>query len=498
MARVLWLLMGWMALGPLPALAQAGATVRGHIAGGAPDSVVLSWRSSPLDAREQRRSSWPDPQGGFVFRLPLAGATLFQVSCGSAETPLFVEPGDTLRLEIVVSREGDKFRFEAGGAAPSAALANAYLAEANARFADNEGYQVLPDNIQLYEAPFVSFLDYRRTKQLKFLRQSHPERFTPAFRAFAEAEIRYAHANDRLDYPVLREQVVGGAGRNQTLSTGFYNFLGDANLLPGNEAAASSPQYLEFLLGYAHHQAEAAGHPAGTAGFFPAAFGAAGRMLHGAMRPVVQGLLLRECFRHGHVAQSQALLDDYAAHALAPPAWVTLLRQDLDALRPLAIGSPAPALPIGLTTLTGDTLRWPALAGRLVYLLWWDTQQPSSQRERPFLAELHEALAGQPIVFVTLGLDADEAAWRRRMLTLPVPPGYHVYVPRPQQAALRQAYDLTTLPAAVLLAADGALLDPHARRPSSRALRDDLRAAQGRAAAYRNAASSPPPRTPAH
>jgi hypothetical protein len=63
--------------------------------------------------------------------------------------------------------------------------------------------------------------------------------------------------------------------------------------------------------------------------------------------------------------------------------------------------------------------------------------------------------------------------------------GVQAYVPPQNQANVRQLYGLSRLPASVLLAEDGTILDPHPKRVSSRALQDDLKAAVGRAAAYR-------------
>jgi hypothetical protein len=63
--------------------------------------------------------------------------------------------------------------------------------------------------------------------------------------------------------------------------------------------------------------------------------------------------------------------------------------------------------------------------------------------------------------------------------------GVQAYVPSQYQASVRQAYGLNRLPASVLLAEDGTILDSHPKRLSSRALQDDLKAAIGRAAAYR-------------
>jgi hypothetical protein len=118
--------------------------------------------------------------------------------------------------------------------------------------------------------------------------------------------------------------------------------------------------------------------------------------------------------------------------------------------------------------------------------MFWDTRFPASQHELPFFKEVTEALKGQPVVILAVALDEQPDTWQKVVMSATAPlPGVHVSVPFGNQAAVRQAYGLNKLPSAVLLAEDGTILDPHPKRLSSRALQDDLKAAVGRAAAYR-------------
>ncbi|RZK97890.1 MAG: redoxin domain-containing protein, partial [Hymenobacter sp.] len=184
-----------------------------------------------------------------------------------------------------------------------------------------------------------------------------------------------------------------------------------------------------------------------------------------------------------------ALLADYEATAQAPRRWVEQLRTAQTASATLAIGSAAPDLP--LRAATGDSLNLASYRGKLVYLMFWDTRFPASQHELPFLKEVTQALVGQPVVVVAVALDEQLAGWQKTVAQAAPPlAGVQAHVPPAQQAAVRQAYGLDKLPAAVLLAEDGTILDPHPKRLSSRALQDDLKAAVGRAAAYRAVAVS--------
>ncbi|RZK60830.1 MAG: TlpA family protein disulfide reductase, partial [Hymenobacter sp.] len=331
--------------------------------------------------------------------------------------------------------------------------------------------------------------DYRRSHENSLLRQADRRgALTPAFAAFAQSEIAYAYANDRLTYVDLREQTAGDQQR-LAVSPTYYDFLRDAELVPGNEEVASSQRYQEFLLNYVHYEVRSQGHQPTDPDYYPSCYQQAGQLLKGPMRPVVLGRVLLEIFRFGHVAHAKALLADYEATAQAPRRWVEQLRAAQLANSALAIGSLAPPLP--LRTATSDSLNLSVYRGKLVYIMFWDTRLPASQHELPFLKEVTQALAGQPIVVVAVALDEQLGNWQRTVAqATPSLTGVQAYVLPARQASVRQAYGLEKLPAAVLLAEDGTILDPHPKRLSSRALQDDLKRAIGRAAAYRAVAVS--------
>ncbi|HET9503839.1 MAG TPA: thioredoxin-like domain-containing protein [Hymenobacter sp.] len=484
--KTLW----WLVVVVLARAAQAqspgGAELRGHVDNDIGSTINISWLAQPFDTREHVARAHTNAQGDFQIRLPISGPTLLQLSYEGEEAPLFLEPGQAVAIRFNADNVAASRHFTPLPGSPDkhAANANNYLREAETKYTDNEAYQVLPDNINLLEKAFLSFLDYRRSHELNLFRQADRRgALTPAFVAFAQGEINYAYANDRLTYVDLREQTAGDLQR-LTLSAGYYDFLADNTLVPGNESVVSSPHYEEFLLNYVHHQVRSQGRQPTDPDYYPACYQLADQLLKGPVRPVVLGRVLLETFRLGHVAHAQALLAEYEATGRAPRRWAEQLRAAQVASATLAIGSPAPPLP--LRTTTGDSLSLATYRGKLVYLMFWDSRFPASQHEQPYLKELVQVLSGQPIVVVSVALDEQLGNWNKTVVqATPPPPGVQAYVPAAQQAAVRQAYGINKLPAAVLLAEDGTILDPHPKRVSSRALQDDLKRAIGRAAAYR-------------
>lgn len=466
--------------------AQSGMELSGHVTNDIGSTITISWLAQSFDNREQVVRAHTNEKGDFQVRVPVTGPTLVQLSYEGDEAPLFLEPGNALSIRfnadnVTASR---LFGAAAGSTDKRAANANNYLRELEAKFSDNEAYQVLPDNINLLEKAFLSFLDYRRSHENALLRQANRHgALTPAFVAFAQAEITYAYANDRLTYVDLREQTSGDQQR-LAVSPGYYDFLRDGGLVPGNEKIFNSERYQEFLLNYVHYQARAQGHLPTDPDYYPACYQIGAQLLHGPMRPIVLGKVLLETFRFGHVAHAKALLTDYEHTGQAPRRWVEQLRAAQLAHAALAIGSPAPKLPLRLAN--GDSLNLADYQGKLVYIMFWDTRLPASQHELPFFKEVTQALTGKPVVILAVALDEQRDNWQKVVAQAkPAITGTQAYVPTERQATVRQAYALTKLPTAILLAEDGTILDPHPKRLSSRALQDDLKAAVGRGAAYR-------------
>jgi peroxiredoxin len=466
--------------------AQGGVELSGHVVNEIGSTVNVSWLAQPFDVREQVVRAKTNSKGDFQVHLPITEPTLVRLTYEGDDTPIFLEPGNKLAIDFDADNVAASRHFSpgAGSTDKRAANANNYLREYETRYSENEAYQVVPENINLLESAFLAFLEYRRSHERTLFKQADRRgALSPAFEAYALSEIAYSYANDRLTYVDLREQAAGDQKR-LTLSPNYYDFLHDQGLVPGNEKVTSSSHYEEFLLNYVHFQAHTQGHNSTDPDYYPTCYKLAAQQLRGAMRPVILGRVLLETFRFGHVDHAKALLADYAANAQAPARWVAQLRAEQAAHAALAIGSVAPNLP--LRTATGDSLRLADYRGKLVYIMFWDTRYPASQHETPFLKELTQSLKGQPIVILSVALDEQPEGWQQAVTqNHSVMTGVQAYVPPQNQANVRQLYGLSRLPASVLLAEDGTILDPHPKRVSSRALQDDLKAAVGRAAAYR-------------
>ena len=479
------------------------AVLSGRVSGPTTDSVAISVRENPLDPKEKLFRVPLNDKGEFKLSVPMSGATKADLVYGDDVAPLFLDPGTDIDVRFKGNDMSGTLKFKANDVPTGfatkirnrtnltdeqrhrqqAANANNYLVEADAQFVENDGFQVLPDNIQLYEAPFLSFLEYRRKHQFEFLEDhAAKQSFTQEFYNYAHAEVVYAYANDKLTYQDLREQVVNTEGRLK-MAPDYYNFLREPGLL--NEPnAVQSELYHEFLLNYVHFTVAQEKHQRSDPDFYPASYALASKKLNGSIRTIILGRVLQEAFRFGHVKQSAAMLTDFRNYDSKNQYYPTL-QADFNRHKSFAIGAPAPDFK--LASATGDTVHLHDFVGKLVYINFWKTTNGLCLRDLAYAQELMRKFEGKNITFVNIALDENEGAWRQ-LVTVKKLPGVQV---RAAGGGLRSTvakeYALQEVPTYFLVGEDGTFLNTKPKRLSSRAAVDEINQSFGKASTYTSA-----------
>ena len=464
-------------LAPATSRAQGTVVLTGKITGHAEDTIAVSFREHPLDPKEHITYARVDGKGEFRVAVSVPGPVRADLVYGDDVADLFLEPGNAIEVRFKSNDLASSIRLKGPGSA-----ASSYLVQLDEQFIENDGFQVLPDNIMLYESGFLDFLDYRRKAEQKFLtKYLEDNQVSSAFKAYAQAEIDYSYANDRLTFQDLREQVVATEGRLK-MTPEYYSFLTDSKLL-NNPAAARSEQHQEFLLNYIHHTAVMANHQRNDPDFYWVCYELAKKQLSGPVKPLIMGRILQESFRFGHVKQSAAMLADYRK-VDSKNEYYPLLQRDFETHKAFAIGSQAPDFK--LVTTTGDTVSLRKFAGKLVYLNFWRTTSGLSLRDLPYAQDLARKFEGKNIVFLNIALDDNELAWNR-LVTSKKLPGVHVRAAGGLRSELARAYALQEVPTYFLLAEDGSFLNTKPKRLSSHAAIDEIKESFGKASTYTSA-----------
>ena len=490
---------------PLLSYGQAGksvaglAVLTGRVSGAATDSVVVSLRENLLEPAEKLFRIRLSSKGEFRLAVPVSGPTKADLVYGDDVAPLFLDPGTDMDVRFKGSDMAGTLKFKANNVPTGlatklrnganltdeqrhrqqAANANNYLVEADAQFVENDGFQVLPDNIQLYEAPFLSFLEYRRKHEFEFLEDhAAKQSFTQDFYNYAHAEVVYTYANDKLTFQDLREQVVNTEGRLK-MAPNYYSFLREPGLL--NEPnAALSELYHEFLLNYVHFAVAQDHHQRTDPDFYLACYALASKKLAGLARAVILGRVLQESFRFGHVKQAATMLADFRNYDLKTQFYPGLLA-DFNLHKNFAIGAPAPDF--ALASATGDTVHLHDFVGQLVYLNFWKTTNGLCLRDLAYAQDLMHRFEGRNIVFINIALDENELAWRQLVAAKKLP-GVQLHLGGGLRSALAQAYALQDVPTYLLVGEDGTFLNIKPKRMSSRAAVDEISESFGKASTY--------------
>ena len=496
-----------MAVAPTPPVPTGKAILTGRVSGRTTDSVAVSLRENPLDPKEKLFRAPVGEKGEFKLVVPVNGATKADLVYGDDVAPLFLDPGTDMDVRFKGDDMSGTLRFKPNDVPTGfatklrnrsnlndeqrhrqqAANANNYLVEADAQFVENDGFQVLPDNIQLYEAPFLSFLEYRRKHEFEFLEDhAAKQSFTQEFYNYAHAEVVYAYANDRLTFQDLREQVVNTEGRLK-MAPDYYNFLREPGLL-NSPNAAQSELYHEFLLNYVHFAVAQDKHLRTDPDFYPASYALASKKLTGPTRAIILGRIMQESFRFGHVRQSAAMLADFQTYDPKNQYYPTL-QYDFDRHKDFAIGAPAPDFK--LATANGDTVHLHDFAGKLVYLNFWKSTNGLCLRDLAYAQEMIRKFEGKNITFINIALDENEQAWRQ-LVTVKKLPGVQVRVPGGGlRSDIAQAYALQEVPTYMLVGEDGTFLNTKPKRLSSRAAIDEINQSFGKASTYTSAIDFP-------
>ena len=490
-----------------PAEAPGMAILTGRVTSPTTDTVAVSIHDSPFDTKERISYARLNEKGEFRLSITLAGSTKADLVYGDAVADLYLDPGTDLDVRFKGEDLPGTVKFKANDVPTGFATkirnngnltdaqrhrqqmanANSYLAEFDEQFVSNDGFQVLPDNIQLYEVPFVSFLDYRIKHERNFLEdRAARQSFTIDFYNYAKAEITYSNANDRLTFVDLREQVVNTESR-LTMTPGYYDYLRDPNLL-NDQTAIGNEQFPEFLLNYVHHMAAQQKHQRTDPDFYPFCYALASKRLNGQMKLLTLGRILQESFRFGHVRQSAAMLADFRALD-TKKRYVAALDNDFGKHKTLAIGAPAPDF--RLLSATGDSVRLSSFQGKLVYLNFWKTTNGLCLRDLAYAQDLAKRFEGKNIVFVNVALDEMELPWRQ-LVTIKKLPGVHVRALGGLRSEVAKAYNLQEVPTYLLLGEDGTILNPKPKRLSSRAAVDEINQSFGRAGVYSAAVAQLP------
>jgi len=126
--------------------------------------------------------------------------------------------------------------------------------------------------------------------------------------------------------------------------------------------------------------------------------------------------------------------------------------------------------------INGKDISLSDLKGKYVYIDVWATWCPPCRAELPHLKKLEEAMKGKNIVFVSISVDKDKAAWEKMVKEKQLG-GIQLHTGG--DGVLLNAYEIKGIPRFILLDKEGKIVNPNMSRPSSATTLETLNALKG-------------------
>ena len=126
-----------------------------------------------------------------------------------------------------------------------------------------------------------------------------------------------------------------------------------------------------------------------------------------------------------------------------------------------AKGTPSPSFT--MTDINGKTYTLADLKGHVVYIDVWATWCAPCQGELPHLKALQDMFQGTNIVFVSMSIDKDKAAWEKQVKDEKLG-GIQLYAG--PKSDFCEAYKITGIPRFILIDKEGNIVEANMTRPS--------------------------------
>ncbi|WP_230679072.1 MULTISPECIES: TlpA disulfide reductase family protein [Pseudomonadati] len=460
--------------GRVAAQPAARAVLRGRVLHAKDSAVFLAWSRNLLDPTPVFKHVRLSPQGEFQFVLdslprPLAA----QWGLGRPDrtrhyTDVWLTPGDTLTLTV----DARHFNQTLGFAGPDASINYYRAAQRRARtshFNDAPEGRPEPRNPARTRA-LADHYRQRAEAGLRVADRAHP--LPPALRRQEAAAIRYDWGHALLTSTHRYEYDKWPQGRVvRPMPEAYYGFLTELPL--PQDSLLAHPAYRQFAHYYATYllreRRQQLPFPAFVTPQFSWAYDTARQVLPaGTTRNYVLAQVLDDLLRHGIAADFDARLADFEAQG-ATPELRRALKQRAAELAGTRPQQPAPSF--GMTDLNGQPVRWADLRGKLVYVDVWASWCQPCRADAPALRALQAQFAGRSrqVVFVSLSIDANAAAWRRAVAAdhLAEAPNQMQVLGELTDPALRRLWEQRGVPQCWLIGPDGLIIDANAPHPSN-------------------------------
>jgi len=362
-----------------------------------PDSTVLE---SYIDGK--RDTIDLDENGAFVFEMESEKAINMYLLYGRNNVPVYLAPGKTLDVMVDVADWNNSKSFS-GDLAPE----NNYMLEKSALISDWQKNSRA--NYLLEPADFKAKRDSVQEVQVAFL-----EEYDGLSKSFVEIEklsLDFSMYSELDNFP--RAHQYYAKKEDVVLPDGWNDFKSSIDL--GNPLLMEVPAALGMITGMINNGAMEEGGLSGDVWGTP-------ELLMAKMAYIDKHIELpemKEKFSFDILSQQldagpptgiEAAIENYIASTTNEENKKTL-QEKVDGWVSILPGKEAPGFK--LPDVDGEELALADLAGKYVYIDFWATWCGPCKAEFPHYRKLVEDYKGRNVVFMSISVDKDKAAWEK-------------------------------------------------------------------------------------
>ena len=446
--------------------AMAGAndiTVYGQIRGATSGVVSLNILHDFINFKEVALQSEIDSAGHFSINVHLQQPCLAELHCNNEMVRLFLQPNDNISIYSDYVKFSRNIVFLGKGAAE-----NNYLALVYNQLDPMSEMRLIPSKVrELKPALYADAVLSKKNLQQAFFQQYIKQtKVNAAFEKLINYEIEYTAAYEMLVYPEMHTYLSG----NDTLPSNYYSFL--KNIKLEEPEALITYCYANFLEEYARYLFREKN--AGIGGTFKYAYLAMYDLIKSSFaNPRVRDFVLAQnlvnALENSEVSIVEPQYNDYKE--LKPTAeYLALLDLNFNKYKALSKGHKAPSF--SLIDTYGKAVSLNDFIGKVVYIDFWASWCKPCLKEAQFANELKLKMANKDVVFLYISLDENEQNWRNSIRTRNIQ-GIHLNS-RGIASEVAINYNIQSVPSFFLIDKQGNMYDSQAKRPSNRALQEEM------------------------
>lgn len=420
-------------------------------------------------ANEFSESASVQEDGTFTMSFDIEEPGNYSFRHGGERTTIYIEPGNNMNVTLNTEQFDETLQYKGDGAAENNYLAGIYL--------KNEA--LLNDYQAIYSLETSAFDEKMKTaysEMNEFLTgylKDNPD-LEVDFAALQKTNLKYEEMEARLKYPNYYEYFT----KNEPeIGEDYYAFLNQADL--NKEALLESSKYKSFLRFYlSGHLSEAEMEKDESLEDAPngrtiADFRAIDANFKNAtIKDYLLENSMSSAISYGSLDGIEDLIADFKKRSSSEEDKKAIEEQYAKWAK-LTKGNPAPVF--AYNNINGEKVSLEDLRGKYVYVDVWATWCGPCKREQPHLEEIEAAYKdNENIAFVGVSIDENKEAWEK-MVTEKNMAGIHLIADKAWDSKITKDYLIGGIPRFLLIDKEGKIVDARAARPSSDAIKTQLK-----------------------